>query len=143
MAVRVRLALRNRETGVSLEASALVNTGFEAESPQLLLPVGAARELGLWPPPDNALRALYDTAGGPTSVWVCPRALSVRVVVEDVETPWVVADAVISSVEHEILISDKLMGALEIAIEDGAEGLWRFRSEALGRLRSSEPPQAW
>jgi len=143
LAVRIKLCVKNRETGASIETSALVNTGFETDSPQLLLPVGAARELGLWPPPGGALKAIYDTAGGPTSIWVCPRALAVKVVVEDRETPWVVADAIISTIEHELLVSDKLMGALGIAIEDGAEGLWRFRSEGLDKLRRSEPPQLW
>ena len=48
MAVRIRLCVRNRETGASIETTALINTGFETDSPQLLLPTGAARELGLW-----------------------------------------------------------------------------------------------
>jgi len=46
LAVRVGLAVRNRETGALMELAALVNSGFEAETPQLL-PVAAARELGL------------------------------------------------------------------------------------------------
>jgi len=45
-------------------------------------------------------------------VWIYPRAISVRVVVEDVEAPEAIADAVISTVEREALISDKLMSAL-------------------------------
>jgi hypothetical protein len=32
-----------------LETVALVNTGFETPSPQILLPVKAAERLGLWP----------------------------------------------------------------------------------------------
>ena len=47
MAVRVRLAVRNREAGAELHLVALVNSGCETETPQLLLPVRAARELGL------------------------------------------------------------------------------------------------
>ena len=143
MAVRVRLAIRNRETGALAELAALVNSGFETETPQLLLPVAAARELGLWPLRPEAVSATYDTAGGPVSVWVYPRALSVRVLVEDVEAPEVIADAVISTVEREALISDKLMSVLQIAIEDAGEGLWRFRFEGLGRLRRSVGPQFW
>jgi len=70
-------------------------------------------------------------------------AVRIRLCVRDRETPWVIADAIISTIEHEVLVSDKLMGALGIAIEDGAEGLWRFRSEGLDRLRRSEPLQLW
>jgi len=143
LAVRVRLAVRNRETGALMELAALVNSGFEAETPQLLLPVAAARELGLWPPGPEASRATYDTAGGPVGVWIYPRAISVRVVVENVEAPEAIADAVISTVEREPLISDKLMSALQIAIEDAGEGLWRFRFEGLDRLRRSVEPQFW
>ena len=143
MVVRVKLAVRNRETGASLELAALVNSGFETETPQLLLPVAAARELGLWPPGPGASRATYDTAGGPVGVWIYPRALVIRVVAEDVEAPEVIADAVVSTVEREVLISDKLTSALQIAIEDAGEGLWRFRFEGLDRLRRSVGPQFW
>ncbi len=143
MAVRVKLAVRNRETGAYVELVALVKSGFETQTPQLLLPVAAARELGLWPVRPEASGAIYDAAGGPVGVWTYPRVLSVRVVAEDVEAPEVIADAVISTVEREPLISDKLMSALQIAIEDGGEGLWRFRFEGLDRLRRSEEPQFW
>ena len=143
MAVRVRLAVRNRETGASIELVALVNSGFETEGPELLLPIEAARALGLWPLRSGARAATYDTAGGPTNVWIYPRALEVRVVAEDVETSPVVADAVVSPVEREALLSDKLVSALQIAIEDAGEGLWRFRFEGLNRLRKTEAPQLW
>ena len=143
MAVRVKLSVKLRETGASLTTAALVNSGFEAETSQLLLPIGAAKELGLWPPKPGVRTTTYDTAGGPTGVWVYPGSLLVCVLVEDVKTGEVLADAAVSPVESEVLISDKLMGALKIAIEDGAEGLWRFRFEGLNRLRRSEAPQFW
>ena len=44
---------------------------------------------------------------------------------------------VISPLADEPLISDRLAGALEIAVEDFAEGLWRFRWEPLSKLRRS------
>jgi predicted aspartyl protease len=47
--VRVPMKLRARATGRVLETSVLVNTGFTGESPQILLPRGAAEEPGLWP----------------------------------------------------------------------------------------------
>jgi len=47
MAVRVRLKLRSRISGDSVETVALVNTGFETESPQLLIPLALARRLSL------------------------------------------------------------------------------------------------
>ncbi|MGC8933298.1 MAG: hypothetical protein ACP5KE_05880 [Candidatus Methanodesulfokora sp.] len=48
LATRVRLRIRAGER--EIRTSALVNTGFETEKPQLLIPLRLARELGLWPP---------------------------------------------------------------------------------------------
>ncbi len=45
MAVRVRLKLKSRISGEVVETVALVNTGFETESPQLLIPLALARRL--------------------------------------------------------------------------------------------------
>ncbi len=46
MAVRVRLRVR-RVDGEAVETVALVNSGFEADSPQLLIPLGLAERLNL------------------------------------------------------------------------------------------------
>jgi len=43
---------------------------------------------------------------------------------------------VISLLADELLISGVLAGALEIAVEDFTEGLWRFRWEPGEKLRS-------
>jgi hypothetical protein len=48
----------------------------------------------------------------------------------------VIADAVISHTEVEVLISDKLADELMIVIERPGEGIWRFRDENI--LRKSE-----
>lgn len=46
MAVRVRLRLR---TGAGeVLSAALVNSGFEADTPQLVVPIALARRLDLW-----------------------------------------------------------------------------------------------
>ena len=51
------------------------------------------------------------------------------------ETEEVDADIVISHLADEPLISDKLAGALKIAIEDLAEGLRRFRWKPKEKVR--------
>jgi hypothetical protein len=53
----------------------------------------------------------------------------------------VVSDVVISHVEVEVLISDKLTEELMIAIERPSEGIWRFRDEMVER--KSEKPEIW
>jgi len=137
LAVRVRLRLRRGD--VVREVVALVNSGYEADTPQLLIPVALARELGLWPPGPNVLETTFETAGGPLRVWVTRGALRVQAVAEDASSDEVEADAVVSQLADEPLISDKLAGALGIAVEDFAEGLWRFRWEPVEKARPSEP----
>ena len=61
MAVRLRLKISVGDR--SVEAVALLNSGYEASTPQLLVPIGLARELGLWPP-EGAHEVVLDTAGG-------------------------------------------------------------------------------
>ena len=133
----VRLKLRLRKGRVTKEFSALVNSGYEAETPQLLIPMGLAKEMALWPPPPESTETFFNTAGGPLKVWVLQKAAKVSVVAEDTQPKEVEIDLVISSMADEPLISDKLAGALEIALEDIAEGLWRFRWEPKEKTRKS------
>lgn len=54
MACRVRVKLSTRSRAV--ETSALVNSGFESDDPDVVIPVELARKLDLWPPhPDTEL----------------------------------------------------------------------------------------
>ncbi len=140
MVVRVRI--RIERSGKVVETSALANSSYEAETPQLLIPIRLAETLGLWPPTKELTETVYETAGAPLRVWIAPRACRVRVIAEDTESPDVIADAVISPIADEVL-SDKLISKLQIALEDVEEGLWRFRWEPRDKLRRSEPPKLW
>jgi len=135
LAVRVRLRLRRG--GFVKEVVSLINSGYEADTPQLLIPTKLARELDLWPPGEDAREAIFETAGGPLRVWIVRRAFTVQVVAEDASSEEVEADAVVSQLADEPMISDKLAGALQIAVEDFAEGLWRFRWEPKEKVRRS------
>ena len=123
--------------GVSKEVVALVNSGYEADSPQLMIPTALAEDLGVWPPPREAIETVFNTAGGPLRVWVVRRAARVCVVAEGVESEEVEVDLVVSHLADEPLISDVLASALQIAVEDFAKGLWRFRWEPKERVRES------
>lgn len=137
----VRLRLRVARGGRARDIVALVNSGYEADTPQLMVPTSLARELGLWPPPEEAREAVFETAGGPLRVWVIPQAATVQVVASDASSREVTVDIVVSPLADEPLISDMLAGDLEIAVEDFAKGLWRFRWEPRERLRESERRQ--
>lgn len=141
MVVRVRLRIVGERGEV--ETPALANSGYEAETPQLLVPIKLAQELGLWPPGEGVEESEFETAGGPLRVWLAPRACRVRVVTPDSSSPEVEADIVISPLADEALLSDKLISELGLALEDVGRGLWRFRWEPKEKLRRSEPPRYW
>lgn len=137
MPVRVRLLIRGREG--EAEEVALLNSGYEAPTPQLMIPISTARRLKLWPPTADAREAEVDTAGGPLRVWYYSRAALVKVVTPDgVESREVQVDLLVSPLADEPLISDLLAEELEIAVEAFGRGLWRFRWEPPARLRPSE-----
>jgi hypothetical protein len=135
----VRVRIRIVRGDKVLETPALVNTGFKTPNPQILLPIKAAEKLGLWPDlPREASVEIYDTAGGPVRVYRVRNAVKVEISEKGIS---VVADAVISHTEVEVLISDRLADELMIVIERPGEGIWRFRDENV--LRRSEAPEIW
>jgi len=143
VAVRIRLRVRSKTTGRELEVIALVNSGFETVKPQLLVPTRVAELLGLWPsmPSGYSVRE-YMTAGGPVRNYVIPDELEVSVVIERPTNP-VLSDLVISPIEDEILISDKLAGRLGVIVYDFGEGIWRLNTDPDEVRRRSEERQIW
>jgi hypothetical protein len=138
VAVRVKLLVSHGDR--RLEVVALVNSGFETETPQLLLPKLAAEKLGFQPPAE-ALKQTYDTGGGPAELWVYPESVEVKILAGRKTSKEVKADLVVSHIENEALIGDKLSGELKITVEDFGRGLWKIRGEK--RLRRPERPQLW
>jgi len=139
----VRIKLRIVRDGKVIETSALANSGYETETPQLLIPIRLAQLLELWPPKGEVEESEFETAGGPLRVWIVPRACKVSVAICDAKSPEVEADIVISPLADEVLLSDKMISELQIALEDVGRGLWRFRWEPKDKLRRSEPPKYW
>lgn len=140
MVVRVKLKIRSLLSGSEVVSSALVNSSFEAETPQLLVPRSLAVKLGLWPPPPQAYLVEVGTAGGPVRNYFVPEAAEVYVVTEDRIVGPVKCDVMISNLEYEVLISDMLGSKLKIVILD-LKGKWRFSDEE--KVRTTEPPQYW
>jgi hypothetical protein len=135
MAVRLKLKISVNQR--SAEAVALLNSGYEAPTPQLLISIDLAVKLGLWPP-QSVSEVTLETAGGPLRAWFYPRAAKVSVVAEDVESEEALVDIVVSSLAGEPLINDKLADELGIAVESFGKGLWRFTWEPKEKLRKSE-----
>jgi len=141
VAVRVRLRVKSRVNNTEALVAALVNSGFETEKPQLLVPRGLASRLGLWPPPPEALLVELDTAGGPVREYLIPDSLEVSIVTPDRSRGPVVCDAIVSHVEGEVIINDKLGEELGIVILGLGSGRWRLVDDPPSVVRSSEKPQ--
>lgn len=141
MAVRVRIRIKSSRG--EAETPALVNTGFETEEPEILLPVKLAEKLGLYPPNQGSMLEEYSVVGGTTLIIKSSEPAYVQVVVKDRETDLTEAVPLMSDKEDEVLISDRLASRLKISIDDPAEGTWRFRDDPTTKKRTSEQPKHW
>ncbi|MBS7606117.1 MAG: hypothetical protein QW186_08555 [Candidatus Bathyarchaeia archaeon] len=146
MPVRVRVkikGLKGLRAGSAIETSALLNTGYTGASPEIIVPVRLAERLGLWPPPSNAIESTYDTAGGPARFYVIREAATLQIVGEDLPPRELIVDIVISPLEREVLLSDYVIGELEIIILNAYRGAWRLQSDPPEKMRYSERPELW
>lgn len=138
--VKIKIIIGNR----TVETIALVNSGFETEGPQLLIPQKFILSNNIDPeqlgkPSINE----YDTAGGPIIMYAYPEACTINVVEEDKISKHVKADLVISPIEKEALMSDSLTEELEIIILSPRKGLWKFADDPINKIRQSHKPQYW
>jgi len=118
---------------------ALLNSGFETDTPQLLIPYRLLREHGI----DLSLLGEYVvkeyvTAGGSVSLSIYPRKCKVKVVEEDRESNEVYADLVVSFIDTEPLVSDALIEELGIIILNPRKGYWRFNDDPIDKIRFSK-----
>lgn len=142
MGVRVKIRVEFKNSIV--DATALANSGFETDSPQLLVPYAFLIKnninLELLGKPKTVE---YDTAGGPVTMYVYPEACSVTAVEEDRVSKNIRSDLAISPIEKEVLMSDALIEELEIIILSPRKGLWRFVDDPLQKVRHSHKPEYW
>ncbi len=144
MAIRIRVRIRSRyDPSKEVSTVALVNSGFEADTPQILLPMKLAKELDLHSHLLEARIESYGTVAGPIRMYILPSAATVWIDEPDANSPQVVCDVLISDTEFEVLISDYLAGELGIVAEDFRYGLWRLKNDPPNKVRRSYPPQRW
>ncbi|MBI4701020.1 MAG: hypothetical protein HY744_07655 [Deltaproteobacteria bacterium] len=124
-----------------LEAAALVNTGYEASSPDCSLPRAAAERLGLWPAPATASAMAVRGYGGRVAVLKVPEAVRVRVLAAGRVGPEVRAGALIAETDDEIVLSDALSQELHVHPVRPKTGTWRFVDEP--GERPGESPEIW
>jgi len=109
----VRVKVQVKKDNAVIETSAIANSGYETDVPEIHIPLALARELSF------DLRGLtstrYRVVGGFTNTLMVGEVL-VRLVTEDKVTSWINAKAVSVLEEYEVLLSDKLLDALGIEI---------------------------
>ena len=144
-ACEVRLnTLKGRCVGSTHDVTCVANAGYETRGPELVMPARFAEMVCLLPGlPEGTWSKIYRTTAGPVRVHFVEGGVEVRVLAEDRMSEAVGCGVAISELEDEVLLSDKLISALGIVIEDAGEGFWRFRAEPVERLRRSPSPELW
>lgn len=140
MAVRVRLRIRLEDREALF--SALVNSGFEAEEPQLILPYRLAEVLGA----SSAGASIEDfstAGGGRVSGYRLDEPLEVELVLDD--RPPIKASAYVTIIpgETEAIMSDHLASELGIIILDPYRGDWCLLDELGIRRRPTAKIEEW
>jgi len=133
MGVRIRVEIEYRGRKVSVIG--LLNTGYESDVPEVIVPLSVAEELGVWPKlPEGTTVETYRTASGVMTVYRAS-GITVRLITDEGVRDPIPSYVVICEHVDEVLISDQLISAMGIVIEDPAKGLWRLRGES--RVRGS------
>ncbi|HIQ03663.1 MAG TPA: hypothetical protein EYH40_04505 [Desulfurococcales archaeon] len=134
----VRVVVEIKRGDKVIESSALVNSGYEAEEPELHIPIALARTLGF---NLESLRGeRYRVVGAEVTTYILGNVL-VRVKTEDRSTEWINAKAVTVPGEYEVILSDALTEQLGIEIVKPKKGLWRFSGET--KTRESAKVKYW
>ena len=134
----VRVVVEIKRGDKVIESSALVNSSYEAEEPELHIPIALARTLGF---NLECLRGeRYRVVGAEVTTYILGNVL-VRVKTEDRSTEWINAKAVTVPGEYEVILSDALTEQLGIEIVKPKKGLWRFSGET--KTRESTKVKYW
>lgn len=135
MPVRVKVKIESMRNNKELVTVALLNTGFTSNELDILIPKNIAKELNLWPPPDDAILEVLDTAGGEVLSYLIPNSVKLTVLENDRVSKTIICNTIVSLHEKEVLLSDAVIEELEIEILSPWRGFWRFRGE--GKIRES------
>jgi hypothetical protein len=131
--VRVRLRVGDRV----FEGRALLNSGFETDAPDIVIPVDVAKELGLWPP-KTATIALLETGGGEVSLPCYTSHGILELVLPGRSSKAVNVNIIVNPHVDEIVISDYVASELGIILLDFKKGLWRLTDDPPQTVRVSE-----
>jgi hypothetical protein len=136
-AVACRVKVRLKVGGRVFEGAAILNSGFETDSPDIAIPVHVARELGLWPPTTRTLAAL-ETGGGDVLLPYYESCATLELVLPDREPKAVRVNVIVDPHIDEVAISDYVASELGVMLIDFKKGLWRLADDPPETVRRSE-----
>ncbi len=135
------MRIRLRSGSNEVESSALLNSGFETDSPDVAVPVRVARALGLWPPSRMGELITLDTGGGEAEAYLFEGAAELELVLEDRRIKPILVNVIVNPSIGEILLSDYVASELGIVLLDFKRGLWRLNDE--DKVRTSVELSEW
>lgn len=139
LVVRVKIKLESIK-GKDVIASAIANSGFESDEPEVIVPESIAERLSLYPKlPEGTEVEEYKSVGGKFKAYRVKGFVKAWAISEDKSIGSVNVVLTIVPGEDEILLSDKLIDALSIELIKPGEGLWKFKDDKA--LRKSYPPE--
>ena len=133
--VKVRIERGNRD----VETVALVNSGFETDSPDIAIPISTAKELGLWPP-SSASSTILDTGGGEVTNPYYVDAANLKLILGDREVESIRVNVIVNPHIDEVVISDYVASELGIVLLDIRRGLWRLSDDPPNKVRHTFSP---
>lgn len=136
--VRVRIKCGSRV----VETSALVNSGFETDAPDIIVPLELAKKLGLWPPRELSYTVL-ETGGGEVSAVYLESVAELELVLLDREPRKCLVNVIINPHVHEVVLSDYVSAHLGIVLLNIKKGLWKLEDDPIGLIREPEKPEEW
>ena len=134
MACRVKVRLITKDRVV--EGVALVNSGFEADSPDIVVPLSIAKELGLWPPKTNTIASI-ETGAGEITLPYYTSCCKLELVLPDRHSKVIDVNIIVNPHIDEILISDYVASEFSITLLDLRRGLWRLSDDPPNIIRYS------
>jgi hypothetical protein len=140
VACRVRIRLSTDKT---VETSALVNSGFESDDPDVVIPVELARKLNLWPPHPNSELTELGTGGGDVIAPYYAAAALLELISEGKTLKKLKVNIIVNPHVDEVILSDAVAGELGIVLLDLKRGLWRLNYEAPDVVRPSSEKEEW
>ncbi len=143
MAVRIKVVLKSGDKEVT--TTAVANSGYEAEEPEVILPVNVAKLLNLYPvlPSGSKIEEYRAVGGTSVNAIIVNQHVLIKAVARDRETEYIKAVPIIIPGEDEVILSDKVIDALKIILLKPGAGLWRFTDDPENIIRESEKAIKW